>query len=69
MNQVFQRLLTLRLGVKKFFLLLEEGAVVPMHAEQPVGINPIEFGHLGCDILQEVAVVTYDRARECSPLQ
>ena len=38
-NQVFQSFLTLRLSMEEFFFLFQERAVVPVHAQQTVGIT------------------------------
>src|SRR3981081_4006998 len=64
MNQVFERFLSLRLSMQEFFLLLQERAVVSMHAEDSVGIYTIEFGHLGRNIFEKVAVMTHDHTCE-----
>ena len=64
-DQVLQRFLPLRLGVQKFFLLLQERAVVSPHPQDAIGIDAAQFRHVGGDILQKIAVVTHDHAGEC----
>jgi hypothetical protein len=61
-NQVLQGLLPLRLGMEEFLFLLQKGAVIPVHAQQPVGIYPVEFCHIRHHILEKVAVMAYHHA-------
>jgi hypothetical protein len=64
-DQIFQRFLPLRLRMQKFFLLLQEGAVVSPHSKNAIGIHPAQLRHVCGNILQKIAVVTYDHAGEC----
>ena len=63
-NQIFQRFLTLGLRMQKFFFLLEKCAVVAAHSKRAIGIDAVEFDHIGRDIFQKITVVTYDDASE-----
>ncbi len=63
-DQVFQRFLPLRLGMQKFFLLLQERAVVSPHPKNAIGIHAAQLRHVGGNIFQKIAVVTHDHAGE-----
>ncbi len=33
-----------------------------MHSQQTIGVYPVEFRHISCNIFEKVAVVAYDHA-------
>ncbi len=68
-NAVLERFLPLRLSVQVFVLLLKEGAVVALHAQQAVRVGPVQFSHVGGDVLQEVPIVTDNHTAEGSVLE
>ena len=64
---VFERLLILGLRVLELVLPDEELAVVAVHAEEPLRIDPVDLHHAGGDVLQKIAVVADDQRGERRP--
>ena len=64
-NEILQRFLALRLCVQKLFFFLQKVDVAAVDAQRALGVNAIEFDHVGGDILEKVAVVADDDAGKC----
>ena len=66
-NAILQRLLPLRLRVQEFFLLDQERAVIPMYAQNAIGVSAIELGHLRGHIFQKIAIMADgDAGKRCT---
>ena len=63
-NAIFERVLMLLLRVEMRFFGFEKCAVVPFHAQDAVGVDAIEFDHIGGDIFEEIAIVADHDAGE-----
>ena len=52
------------LRVEMRFFGFEKCAVVPFHAQNAVGVDAIQFDHIGGDVFEKIAIVADDDARE-----
>ena len=66
-HAVFQRLLPPALRFEERLFLFEEAAVVAARRAAATRVNGIDFGDLGGDVLEKVAVVADGRRGEAAP--